>query len=71
MTERTIILASGVVLMWRGEIRFPAIYQLAEELGEGVGHVERAVAASDLGQLDAWGVRVFALDKNGREVPRV
>ena len=59
--------------MWRGEVRFPGCWKLAEAVGAGAGHVERAVEECDLARLDAWarriaGAHIVALDENGRGI---
>lgn len=78
-TEHTIILVGRngrhVMLKWQGEVRFPGCWKLSEYLGEGSGHVERAVETGDLARLDLWASKaqgqIVALDENGRGVPRV
>ena len=77
--RRTLILVGRdgrhVMLMWRGGVRFPGCWKLGEFLGEGSGHVERAVEECDLARLDAWAAKaqgsIIALDENGRGIPRV
>lgn len=75
--RRTLILvieAGHRMLMWCGEVRFPACWVLGEYLGLGAGLVERAVMDCDLAKLDAWarqaGGRIVALDENGRGITR-